>query len=69
MLIAIWNMLTTGCLYDDLGGDYYTRLAPRTRPSNEPSTNSASMGYNVTLTPRQPTSRLTQEIFASGGLR
>ncbi len=26
MLIAIWNMLTTGTTYCDLGGDYYTRL-------------------------------------------
>ncbi len=28
MLIAIWNMLTTGALYDDLGGDFYTRRNP-----------------------------------------
>jgi transposase len=28
LLIAIWNMATTGALYEDLGGDYYTRLNP-----------------------------------------
>ena len=28
MLIAIWNMLTTGAFYDDPGGDFYARLDP-----------------------------------------
>lgn len=28
MLIAIWNMLTNGVYYDDLGGDFYTRRNP-----------------------------------------
>jgi hypothetical protein len=28
MLIAFWNMLTTGAHYDDPGGDFYTRLDP-----------------------------------------
>jgi hypothetical protein len=28
MLTAIWHMATTGCLYDDPGGDYSTRLNP-----------------------------------------
>ena len=28
MLIAIWNMLTTGVFYADPGGDFYTRLNP-----------------------------------------
>ena len=28
MLIAIWNMGTNGCLYDDPGADYFNRLHP-----------------------------------------
>ena len=28
MLIAIWNMLSTGTLYIDPGADFYTRLNP-----------------------------------------
>ena len=28
ILIAIWNMITNGVFYDDLGGDYYTKLNP-----------------------------------------
>lgn len=30
ILIAIWHMGTTGELYEELGGDYYTRLNPET---------------------------------------
>ena len=28
MICAIWHMLTTGELYNDLGGDYYARRDP-----------------------------------------
>ena len=50
MLIAIWNMLTTGALYNDPGGDFYTRLNPdkaKTRALDQ----LRKMGYDVTLNP------------------
>ncbi len=50
MLIAIWNMLTTGTTYCDLGGDYYTRLNPD-RARNRALDQLRKMGYEVTLTP------------------
>ncbi len=50
MLIAIWNMLTTGSTYCDLGGDYYTRLNPD-RARNRAIDQLRKMGYEVTLTP------------------
>ncbi len=50
MLIAIWNMLTTGALYDDLGGDFYARRNPdRTR--QRALDQLKQMGYAVTLSP------------------
>ncbi len=39
MLIAIWHMGHTGTLYNDPGGDFYTRLNPD-EPRTAPSTNS-----------------------------
>lgn len=48
LLTAIWHMGTTGTLYEDLGGDYYTRLNPertRTRAIRQLE----AMGYRVIL--------------------
>jgi len=50
MLIAIWDMITNGVFYDDLGGDYYTKLNPdktKQRALNQ----LRQMGYDVTLNP------------------
>jgi transposase len=50
ILIAIWNMITNGVFYDDLGGDYYTKLNPdktKQRALNQ----LRQMGYQVTLNP------------------
>ncbi|WP_411285912.1 IS110 family transposase [Lapillicoccus sp.] len=50
ILIAIWNMITNGVFYDDLGGDFYTRLNPdktKQRALNQ----LRQMGYQVTLNP------------------
>ena len=50
ILIAIWNMVTNGAFYDDLGGDYYTKLNPdktKQRALNQ----LRQMGYQVTLNP------------------
>ena len=50
MLIAIWNMLTTGTVYDDLGGDFYTRRNPD-KAKHRAIDQLRKMGYDVTLTP------------------
>jgi len=50
MLIAIWNMLTNGVFYDDLGGDYYTKLNPE-RTKQRALNQLRQMGYDVTLNP------------------
>lgn len=48
MLTAIWHMGTTGTIYDDPGGDYFTRLHPD-RAKNRAIHQLESMGYRVTL--------------------
>lgn len=48
MLIAIWHMGTTGAFYQDLGGDYFTRLKPD-RAKNRAIHQLQAMGYRVTL--------------------
>ena len=50
MLIAIWNMLNTGELYNDPGDDFYTRLNPD-KTKNRALNQLHKMGYDVTLTP------------------
>ena len=48
MLVAIWHMGMTGALYEDPGGDFYTRLHPgraKIRALHQLET----MGYQVTL--------------------
>lgn len=48
MLIAIWHMLTTGEVYEDLGGDYYTRRRPE-RAKNRAISQLHALGYTVTV--------------------
>jgi transposase len=48
MLIAIWNMGTTGTLYDDPGADFFTRLHPE-RAKTRALEQLRSLGYQVTL--------------------
>ena len=50
ILIAIWNMLTNGTFYDDLGADYYSRLNPE-RTKQRALNQLRAMGYDVTLNP------------------
>ncbi|MBK5222217.1 MAG: IS110 family transposase, partial [Acidimicrobiia bacterium] len=50
MLIAIWNMLNTGTVYDDPGDDFYTRLNPD-KTKNRAVDQLRKMGYDVTLNP------------------
>jgi transposase len=50
MLIAIWNMLTSGAFYNDPGGDFYTRINPD-KAKNLAMNQLRKMGYDVTLNP------------------
>ena len=50
MLIAIWNILTTGELYNDPGDDFYTRLNPD-KTKNRAIDQLRKIGYDVTLKP------------------
>lgn len=50
MLIAIWNMLSTGTIYDDPGSDFYSRLNPD-KAKNRAVDQLRKMGYTVTLDP------------------
>ncbi|GAC1445344.1 MAG: hypothetical protein NVS3B26_21740 [Mycobacteriales bacterium] len=50
MRVAIWNMLTNGVFYQDLGGDFHARRNP---DKNKPRAldQLRQTGYTVTLTP------------------
>jgi len=48
MLVAIWNMLTNGVFYEDLGGDYYTQRDPA-KAKQRALDQLRQMGYDVTL--------------------
>ncbi len=50
MLVAIWNMLTNGVFYEDLGGDYYTQRDPA-KAKQRALDQLRQMGYDVTLNP------------------
>ena len=50
ILIAIWNMATTGAEYDDPGSDYFTRRDPR-RARQRALDQLQRLGYHVTLNP------------------
>jgi len=50
MLIAIWNMINTGTIYRDPGGDFYARLNPD-KARHRALDQLHKMGYSVTLTP------------------
>lgn len=50
MLIAIWNMLQTGALYTDPGGDFFARRNPD-QAKNRAVDQLRKMGYAVTLQP------------------
>jgi len=54
MLIAIWNMLSTGALYSDPGDDFYARLNPD-KAKNRAIDQLRRMGYDVTLNPMAAT--------------
>jgi transposase len=47
-------MITTGALYDDPGGDFYTRRTPD-KTKHRAIDQLQKMGYTVTLAPAQTT--------------
>jgi len=49
MLVIIWQLLTTGALYQDLGADYYTSLRPN-RAKNRAVAQLQALGFTITLT-------------------
>lgn len=50
ILVIVWHLLTNGCTYEDLGGDYFvTRDAERAR--QRAVSQLQGLGYNVTLEP------------------
>lgn len=51
LLTIIWNMLRNGVPYDELGSDYYRPRHPERTRDNALRT-LATLGYDVTLTPR-----------------
>jgi transposase len=50
MLVAVWNMCSTGSYYKDPGEDFFTRLDPD-RAKNRALAQLRRMGYAVTLEP------------------
>lgn len=49
-MIATWHMLTHGTVYEDPGGDYYTRRDPA-KARDRAVGQLRSMGYRVVLEP------------------
>src|SRR3954447_9784710 len=52
ILTSAWHMLTTGEIYNDLGGDYYTRRNPD-RLTKRLVRQLQALGHQVTLEPRE----------------
>jgi transposase len=48
MLCAVWHMLSTGELYNDLGGDYFARRDPE-RQTRRLVATLERLGHTVTL--------------------
>jgi transposase len=53
ILTSAWHMLTTGEIYNDLGGDYFIRQNPD-RTARRLIRQLEALGHQVTLTPRDP---------------
>ena len=50
MLVAVWHILTTGEIYNDPGGDYFTRRDPE-RTTRRLITQLEKLGHTVVLQP------------------
>ena len=51
LLVIIWNMLTTGTTYEELGPDYYQRRIHPERTLNRALREIRNLGYEVEITP------------------
>ncbi len=51
-LVAIWNILTNGVFYQDLGGDFYTRRNPD-KAKKRALHQLEQMGYTVILSSQE----------------
>ncbi|MGA8539709.1 MAG: hypothetical protein WB566_09430, partial [Terriglobales bacterium] len=49
IICAVWHMLSTGEIYTDLGGDYFTRRDPE-RHARRLIQQLERLGHNVTIT-------------------
>lgn len=61
MLIAVWNMLQTGAIFNEPGGDFYSRRNPE-KAKRRTLNLLRNLGYTVTL---EPTAAPTRPIFSS----
>lgn len=50
MLVAVWNMLSTGQVFEDLGADYYTKRKPD-KTKERAIAQLRGLGYDVSITP------------------
>lgn len=50
MLVVVWNMITTGEAFDDLGADYYTKRKPD-KARERALAQLRGLGYDVSITP------------------
>jgi hypothetical protein len=50
VLVAIWNVLQTGCTCSDPGGDFYSKRQPD-RLKNRAVNQLRNLGYTVSLEP------------------
>ena len=56
IITAVWHMLSTGEVYRDLGGDYFTRRDPE-RQTKRLLAQLQRLGHTVTLTPTAEATR------------
>ena len=50
ILVIAWHLLSQGCGYDDLGGDWFTRRADTDRHRDHLVHQLQQLGYGVSLT-------------------
>ncbi|MFE2716960.1 hypothetical protein ACFXKI_34650 [Streptomyces mirabilis] len=50
ILTAVWHMLTDGVSYQDLGGDYFTRLDPE-RAMRRLTRQANALGFTIRFNP------------------
>ena len=64
IICACWHMLTTGELYNDLGGDYFQRRDPE-REAQRLVKRLEALGHVVTLQPTTTSTSTAQAVVAA----